>query len=71
MNSLVPATLWTPKEKTYQSSEKEPQNNEMQGTPQAYLSFVMPGRTVASMDVKKCLTGAPDLNAVLRQTCLG
>ncbi len=41
-------------------------NNEMQGTPQAYLSCSMSEWPAASMGVKRRSTGAPDLNAVLR-----
>lgn len=43
-----------------------PANNEMHGTPHAYLSCIVAGRTTASMDVKRHSTGARDLNAVVR-----
>jgi len=41
-------------------------NNEMQGTQQVYLPFVVAGRTAASLAVLRRWTGAPNLNAVLR-----
>jgi len=40
---------------------KKPPNNQMQGTQQAYLSFVVSGRIAPSLDVKRRLKGAPDL----------
>ncbi len=43
------------------SRRATPHNNKMQGTPQAYLSFVVVGCPEASMAVKGRLTGAPDL----------
>ena len=45
---------------------KSAPNNEMHGTPQGYLSFLVAGWAVASVDVKSRSTGARDLNAVLR-----
>ena len=36
-------------------------NNQMQGTQQRHLQFVLAGRVAASMGVKSRLSGAPDL----------
>ncbi len=45
-------------------NQAEMHNHQIQGAPQAYLPFVVPGWQAASMAVKRRSTRAPDLNAV-------
>ncbi len=49
-----------------EAMNERPHINEMHGTPQEYLSFAVAGRPATSMDVKRCSTGARDLNADMR-----
>ncbi len=52
------------KPRQIRSINERSHNNEMHGTPQGYLSCIVAGRAATSMNVKRCSTGARDLNAV-------